>query len=148
MNGVVDRVLAALTEGGSCPCASPRFVYWAGKPQGPGWQDNIQNELVTAALRLPFFESSPPASPEYWLESEVRCTRCGAFWKHYCEEWRMMAFQHRLVRTDGFGPGNGGFEGLIGHDVAATAGYEPKELVRLSRDEWAGFMTGGPVRQV
>jgi hypothetical protein len=139
---MVERVLAVLSEGGSCPCSSPRFVYWAGKPQGPGWQDNTQNELVTAALRLPFFEASPPAVPEYWLESDVRCARCGAHWKHYCEEWRMLAFQHRLVRSDGRAPDTACHSRLVGDDIAATAGFEPEGLRRLTLEEWAAFMLG------
>ncbi len=140
---VVSAVLEEGLSSRGCPCNWPQFEYWAGKTQGPGWQDNIQNCLVELAVRLRCFGLHPPRSPEYWLVEELHCGVCGTVWLHFCEEWRMLAFHERLVRADRRPPYTGTpGAGPIGADIAATAGFEPAGLVRLTLAEWADYMIG------
>ncbi len=147
MRRTVSSVLSELCGSGGCPCGSARFAFWAGKEQGPGWQDNLQNALVEAALALPFFETKPPAEPEYWLEADVRCGRCGASWRLFSVEWRMMAHQKRLVPAAGVPVLPDVPEGLMGDCIAATCGHEPSEgRPTISPGDWAVFMRNGPCR--
>lgn len=141
-------VLSEYLRSHSCICTWPQFGFWAGKEQGPGWQDNLQNDLVEAALDLPFMRREPPSVPEYWLESEVVCGNCCSRWKHFRVEWRMLAFQDRLVPYGSSGPGpSSGYGHLTGDSICATLGHEP-EAGRpiLSTGEWMNFMLGRPFR--
>jgi hypothetical protein len=141
---VISGVLGQYVSRNGCPCSWPQFVFWAGKDQGPGWQDNVQNILVKSALTLTCFVKSPPKVPEYALEADVTCTICGAQWKYFSLEWRMLAFQESLVRTDREIADNSQFLGINSDDVFATAGFEPEEGTRvLSLDEWVQFMQIG-----
>lgn len=124
---VVGDVLATYLASHQCPCRWPQFVYWVGKERPPRSQDSIQNDLVAAALELPFYVREPPAKPEYWLKQLVRCDRCGARWKHFSEEWRMLAFHETLIR------------------VAGPDGHLAEELKParpISLEAWARFMLG------
>ena len=142
---VISDVLHQYVSLNGCPCSWPQFVFWAGKDQGPGWQDNTQNSLVKSALKLACFAKSPPKNPQYALEADVTCTSCGAQWKHFSVEWRMLAFQERLVRTDGHDADSSMYQGIIGEGVFATAGHEPEEGTRvLSLDGWVLFMKNAP----
>ena len=139
---IVQEVLDGYLELFECPCDWPQFVYWAGKEQGPGWQDGIQNDLVDLALELPFYKSIPPSQPEYWLSSEVVCERCGARWNYYSIEWRMLAFQKKLLRTDKVELGLDDFPPqMISESIYATVGHEPEPgIPQLSTKEWVLFM--------
>jgi hypothetical protein len=141
---IVKDVLEGYLEIFDCPCDWPQFIYWVGKEQGPGWQDGIQNDLVEIALELPFYRSDEPSQPEYWLASEVTCERCGARWKCYSVEWRMLAFQNRLVRLDKGDLGLSEFPDLIiSNSISATVGHEPgPKIPRLTTEEWVRFMKG------
>lgn len=142
----VQNVLDEYLSSHECPCRWPQFVSWAGKEQGPGWQDEIQNHLVEAALRLKSFVKTPPQHQEWWLEAVLHCTKCGAEWKYYSEEWRMLAFRLRLLRTDG-DRGDPAGAGMIGECVSATAGFEPRDgTPMLSFEEWTNYMLGRPYR--
>lgn len=141
----VAGVLRGYVASNCCPCHWPQFEYWVGKSQGPGWQDEIQNDLIKAAIELKCFDKTSPSAPEYGLEDELRCSVCGTKWKHFSEEWRMLAFRERLVRFDGLSPDAAAFSGLIGANVFATVGQEPSDSTRsLTLDQWASFMEGKP----
>ena len=139
---IVQDVLNGYLELFGCPCDWPQFIYWVGKEQGPGWQDGIQNDLVDLALELPFYHAAPPSQPEYWLTSEVSCERCGARWKYYSIEWRMLAFQKKLIRLDQINKRIKDFPDLmISESIYATVGHEPDpEIPRLSTEDWVMFM--------
>lgn len=141
---IVKEVLEGYLEIFDCPCDWPQFMYWVSKEQGPGWQDGIQNDLVDIALELPFYRSNTPSQPEYWLASEVICERCGAQWKHYSIEWRMLAFQKRLLRLDQDELDLAEFPDLmISESIYATVGHEPHpDIPRLTTSEWVQFMKG------
>ena len=140
----VRDVLNNYMEKNKCPCDWPQFRYWVSKKQGPGWQDGIQNDLIQLALELPIFYLISPPKPEYWLEAEVHCDQCNAKWNYYSEEWRMLAFQKRLIRLDKNDDNFADFpELLISESIFATAGREPHpEIPKLSTDEWEKFMGG------
>jgi hypothetical protein len=141
----VESVLGWYLSSSRCPCSWPQFVFWAGKEQGPGWQDGIQNDLVSAALRLQFFVCTKPSVPEYWLQDDVHCAECGSRWKHFSEEWRMLAFQERLVLLDRKISMPAEYSGIIGSSIAATVGHEPAEgRAMLSLEGWERFMKGEP----
>ncbi len=143
----VDRVISEYLRSHACICAWPQFIFWAGKEHGPGWQDNIQNDLVEAALKLPYLVSSKPSVPEYCLEADVYCAECRARWKFFSEEWRMLAFQERLVLLDRKMLIPSEYAGLTGAGIAATAGHEPEAGRRmLPIGEWIEFMLGRPFR--
>ncbi len=140
----VSDVLQRYIVSHHCPCHWPQFEYWVGKPQGPGWQDEIQNDVIEAAVALPSFVRTPPACPEYGLEEELQCSNCGTKWKHFSEEWRMLAFRHILVRV---GPqGSSALAPrcqLIGANVFATLGHEPAATtLSLTLGQWTRFMEG------
>lgn len=137
----VEHVLRVYQETGGCPCDFRPFVYWAGKKQGPGWQDNVQNMLVRRTLELPFFEKTDRQDRKWWYEGSYFCGRCGTMWHHYSEEWRMMAYQERLLR-DGEKDPDGLYDGIIARDVAATAGHGPLGRNSLSLEQWVEFMFG------
>ncbi len=140
---VVAEVLRGYVTSHHCPCHWPQFEYWAGKPQGPGWQDGIQNDLVKAAVELQCFEKTPVTVPGYDVIHYLDCLICGTRWKHSSEEWRMLAYRERLVRRDGLSPEAEGYSGLIGANIFATAGQEPSEIRRsLTLDQWIEFMGG------
>jgi len=46
----VEYVLSEYRSEKGCPCYYEPFLYWAGKQQGPGWQDSVQNQLVESTL--------------------------------------------------------------------------------------------------
>ena len=142
-NVVID-VLKNYLEDNDCPCDWPQFKYWVSKQQGPGWQDGIQNDLIEAALELPVFRLVSPPKPEYWLESEVHCDQCGAKWSFFSEEWRMLAFQKRLIPIDKSDEDPEELPDIIvSESIFATVGREPlPEIQRLSTDEWVKFMKG------
>ena len=141
---IIKKVLEDYLEIFECPCDWQHFIYWVSKEQGPGWQDGIQNDLVDCALELPFYRSNTPSQPEYWLASEVTCERCGTKWKHYSIEWRMLAFQNRLVRLDQDELDFDEFPNLmISESIYATVGHEPDpDIHRLTTSEWVQFMKG------
>jgi len=127
----VDDVLHRYTDKNGCPCKWPEFEYWVSKPQGPGWQDNIQNDLVEAARKLPCFSNSG-----------ITCSNCGRKWRHSSEEWRMLAYHERLIPVEPSTTANG-FGTAVG-TYFATVGLEPKNARSLSLAEWAQFMLGEP----
>lgn len=144
----VTRVLSEYLHSHACICAWPQFRFWAGKEQGPGWQDNIQNDLVEAVLDLPFIHTEPPSHPEFWLENDASCSVCGARWKHFRVEWRMLAFQDSLVPWDASeAVPAGGYGLLISGSICSTVGHEPEEgRQMLTTGEWIEFMLGRPYR--
>ena len=135
----VDRVLAEYCRQDGCPCGFRKFQYWAGKEQGPGWHDSIQNQLVKSALKQKCFKSIEDFKKEYWLAGEYYCKNCSTGWKHFSEEWRMLAFRERFLIIGGNDPGKL-FEGVLGAEIFATAGSEPKGKTLLSLEEWETFM--------
>lgn len=137
----VERVLRRYVGEHGCPCAWPQFEYWVSKPQGPGWQDSIQNELVRAALDLWFFQARRPGNPRYGLEAIVTCSKCSRTWQHFSEEWRMLAFQHRLLPVHP-SPDPASDVILVGANVFSTAGQEPTAARSLTLSEWTIFMLG------
>ena len=139
---IVGDVLNKYLEDNECPCDWPQFRYWVSKQQGPGWQDGIQNDLIDLALELPTFRSISPPNPEYWLEAEVHCDHCGSRWNYYSEEWRMLAFQRRLIRLDKTDDDLEKFpELMISESIYATVGKEPlSEIQRLTTEGWVKFM--------
>lgn len=137
----VERVLHHYCSQDGCPCGFKRFVFWAGKDQGPGWMDNIQNQLVNSACKLDCFTEIEDFQKEYWLAGEYYCKNCGTRWKHYSAEWRMLAFQERLLIIDGDDP-NSLFEEMIGGEIFATFGSEPAGKKSLNLEQWVEFMLG------
>ncbi len=135
----VDRVLSEYCQEDGCPCGFRKFQYWAGKEQGPGWQDSIQNQLVKSTLKLKCFKAIDDFKKEYWLEGEYYCKNCGTKWKHFSEEWRMLAFRERLLIIGKSNPEKL-FEGIVGAEIFATAGSEPKGKTLLTLEEWEKFM--------
>ncbi len=138
LSSMVKGVLRRIVEDRGCPCTSERFRYWVGKEQGPGWQDNIQNLLVEAAVELPLFRQIPCEVPEYGLENLIQCDNCSMKWKYFSIEWRMLAFHKRLVpaRLEPLP-----FCGIRGDSIFATAGKEPASHgTVLTAGEWAEFM--------
>lgn len=139
---LVEGVLSEYLSFHECPCRWPQFVSRMGKEQGPGWQDEIQNHLVEAALKLKSYVKVRPADPEFWLEAILHCTKCGSKWKYFSEEWRMSAFRMRLLRTDG-DRGDPAGAGMISSFIFATVGFEPPDdTPMLSLEEWANYMLG------
>ncbi|NMC69022.1 MAG: hypothetical protein GYA57_03020 [Myxococcales bacterium] len=128
---VVEEVLSRGVARYGCPCEWDRFVQWVGKEHPERSMDDWQNLLVRAAAGLPTFRIGPPARPEWWLQDEWLCVRCGARWKHYSEEWRMMAYRERLVR-----------EGRPAPAGRMEAPAVPGQA--LSPEAWAEFMLGEP----
>ncbi len=125
-----------------CPCGFKKFVFWAGKKQGPGWMDNIQNQLVDSARKLDCFSEIEDYEKEYWLEGVYYCKNCGTRWNYFSQEWRMLAFQERLLIIDGDDP-NKLFDEVIGDEIFATAGSEPAGRRVLNLEQWIEFMLGG-----
>jgi|SRR5690606_817602 hypothetical protein len=139
----IGDVLSQYVNEHGCPCRWPQFEYWVSKPQGPGWQDNIQNELVKAALKLHCFQRRRPEVPRYGLEALVACSECGREWQYFSEEWRMLAFHERLIPVHPSPAAERG-SALVGANVFATAGQEPNAARTLSLEQWAKFMLGAP----
>ena len=135
----VDRVLTEYCSQDVCPCGFNKFQYWAGKKQGPGWQDSIQNQLVESALQLKCFTPLEDFKKAYWLEGAYYCKNCGTKWNHFSEEWRMLAFWERLLIIGEDDTGKL-FEGIIGAEIFATAGSEPRGRRQLTLEEWEQFM--------
>jgi hypothetical protein len=137
----ISHVLSQLVAKHGCPCHSPQFEYWVSKPQGPGWQDGLQNELVSAALKLKCFSRRKPETPRYGLEAIITCARCGREWQYFSEEWRMLAFHDRLIPLQPSAPVDS--DPLrVGPNVFATAGQEPTAVHTLGLEEWKKFMIG------
>ena len=67
----VEYVLGKYYRDKGCPCGIKQFVYWAGKQQGPGWQDNIQNQLVVSALELACFERIDDCEKSWGLKART-----------------------------------------------------------------------------
>ncbi len=124
-----------------CPCNHKQFVYWAGKQQGPGWQDNIQNQLVESVLKSDCFSKINDCEKTYCLESSYICNKCGTRWNYFLEEWRMLAYHKRLLKVGGDDPVRL-YKELIGSDIFATVGLEPDGKNTLSLDQWVAFMLG------
>lgn len=144
--GVVRGVLGEYLSRHPCLCGWPQFRFWAGKEQGPGWMDEIQNSLVACALGLRLFRREPPALPSYLQEDDAVCTVCGTRWRHFRYEWRMLAFQERLIPDGTASTVLQGFDHrLTGEWIFATAGYGPPvgDPVLAIRD-WESFMLGRP----
>jgi hypothetical protein len=139
---VVASALHKYVATNLCPCNWPQFEYWVSKPQGPGWQDEIQNTLIESLLELRNFERTQPKVPEFGLVDELHCFSCGVKWKHYSHEWRMLAFQERLIRLDKPSPDVTTFVGFIGANIFATLGQEPIGAPSLTLDQWSKFMEG------
>jgi len=142
VEGEVQRVLDHFLKHQGCPCNYERFIYWAGKEQGPGWQDNIQNQLVRSALKLDCLEISEEDFNDWGYQDSYICGNCGSLWRHYSVEWRMLAFHERLLRKGETAPVNL-YKGIITSDIAATVGHEPVNRPALDLYEWADFMLGG-----
>jgi len=137
----VEHVLEQYRLDGGCPCAHRQFVYWAGKSQGPGWQDNVQNRLVRSALELDCFERTVSDHKEWGYSGSMLCRNCRTLWHHISLEWRMLAFHERLIRSGGTEP-DCLYPGLISNRIAATAGHGPEMKDALSLEEWTAFMLG------
>lgn len=135
----VNKVLRKYLALDGCPCGFKQFVYWAGKTQGPGWQDSIQNQLVDSAIKLKCFSEVKDFEKEYWLSGVFYCKNCGTNWKYFSEEWRMLAFRKRFMIIGGENP-DGLFEGVIGDEIFATYGREPSDKKSLTLAEWVKFM--------
>ena len=135
----VARVLNEYLARDGCPCGIKQFVYWAGKKQGPGWQDSIQNQLVESALKLKCFVRVEDFKKEYWLEGVYYCKNCGTEWKHFSQEWRMLAFQEQLLLVGDDDPSKL-FDDIIGAEIFATYGKEPSDKKSLTLKEWENFM--------
>ena len=125
-----------------CPCGFKKFVFWAGKKQGPGWMDNIQNQLVNSARELDCFSEIEDFEKQYWLTGVYYCKNCGTSWNHFSQEWRMLAFHERLLIINGEDP-NKLFDEVIGGEIFATAGFEPTDKKALTLEQWVKFMLGG-----
>ena len=138
---IVENVLSEYCSDEGCPCDYKPFVYWAGKQQGPGWQDNIQNQLVQSTLRLDCFSRINDCEKAYWFEGSYECSNCRTKWNYFSEEWRMLAFHKRLLKIGGDDPGKL-FEELIGNDIFASVGFEPAGKSTLSLEQWIAFMLG------
>lgn len=137
----VDLVLDRYAVERGCPCDYRQFIYWAGKKQGPGWQDNLQNCLVRATLDMDCFEKTDIDSREWGYEGSWFCRNCGTLWNHISLEWRMLAFHERLLRLGEEDP-DSLYEGIVAVDVAATVGHEPKDRESLTLEQWVDFMLG------
>ncbi len=137
----VEYVLDKYYTDKGCPCGIKQFVYWAGKQQGPGWQDNIQNQLVESALKLACFERIDDCEKSWGLDSSYTCSNCGAKWNYFSLEWRMLAFHKRLVKVGADDSGKL-YDEIICSDVAATVGHEPDGRKALSLQQWVAFMLG------
>lgn len=109
--------------------------------QGPGWQDNIQNQLVESTLKLVCFEKIEDREKSYGLEGSYVCSNCETEWNHFSIEWRMLAFHKRLLKIGADDPGKL-YEELIRNDVFATVGHEPAGRNTLSLEQWVAFMLG------
>ncbi len=141
----VEYVLDKYYTDKGCPCRIKQFVYWAGKQQGPGWQDNIQNQLVESALKLACFEQIDDCEKSWGLADSYTCTNCGTKWNYFSLEWRMLAFHRRLVKVGADDPGKL-YDEMICDDVAATVGHEPDGRKALSLEQWVAFMLGRDYR--
>ncbi|MDM7991859.1 MAG: hypothetical protein QUS11_00930 [Candidatus Fermentibacter sp.] len=144
------EVLGEYLSGHPCLCGWPQFRFWAGKEHGPGWMDEIQNRLVADALDLPLFRREPPAAPSYMQGDDAVCTACGTRWRHFEFEWRMQAFQQRLIAPGTLPSECAAFDPkLTGEWIFATAGCGPQagDPV-LALGEWVSFMLGRPFRAV
>jgi len=139
--GKVEQVLKQYCSDKGCPCNIKQFVYWAGKQQGPGWQDNIQNQLVESSLGLVCFEQIGDCEKSYGLKSSYICNNCGIKWNYFLIEWRMLAFHKRLVKVGADDPSRL-YEELTGNDIYATVGHEPAGKNALSLEQWVDFMLG------
>lgn len=137
----VEYVLIEYCSAKGCPCDYKPFVYWAGKQQGPGWQDNIQNQLVKSALKSGCFSKINNYEKSYWLEGSYVCDNCGTEWNYFSEEWRMLAFHNRFLKIGGDDPGKL-YEELIGSDIFTSVGFEPAGKNTLSLEQWVAFMLG------
>ena len=141
----VKQVLDHYCSEDGCPCGFKKFVFWAGKDQGPGWMDSIQNQLVDSARELDCFSEIEDYQKEYWLEGAYYCKNCGTRWNYFSQEWRMLAFQERLLIIGGDDP-NKLFNEVIGDEIFATAGSEPAGKKALALDQWIEFMLGRDFR--
>ena len=137
----VAYVLDEYSSEMGCPCSYRPFVYWAGKKQGPGWQDSIQNQLVRSALELDCFELTDDRNPSYEYKATYVCNNCETVWDYFSYEWRMLAFQERILKSGEADP-DSLYEGLIADSIFATIGYEPHGRNTLSIDQWVAFMLG------
>ncbi|MCD4707850.1 MAG: hypothetical protein K8S62_08935 [Candidatus Sabulitectum sp.] len=135
----VELVLGEYCSQDGCPCGFRKFVFWAGKEQGPGWMDNIQNQLVDSARKLECFSKLEKYEKACWLEGAFYCKNCGTRWNYYSEEWRMLAFRKRLQIIDEDDP-NKLFDEAIGDEIFATVGHEPSGKKALSLEQWVEFM--------
>jgi hypothetical protein len=142
-NAVRD-VLKQYADNHDCPCQRSQFEYWASKPQGPGWQDNLQNDLVLAALELSCFKGAVGAVRDHGYGRTFACTVCGREWHHSSEEWRMLAFRERLVPSK---PSVLEHIDLVSSSTFSTVGFEPQESRSLTLDEWVKYMASGPERE-
>jgi hypothetical protein len=138
---IISDVLGRYMASHGCPCDWPQFVYWVSKSQGPGWQDSIQNDLVEHACRLTCFQRIELRQQMYGLESQMKCLVCGKEWLFFSEEWRMLAFQKRLVPVKP-SLAAASSEVLVDANFFATVGQEPRATRSLSLIEWAEFMLG------
>ena len=137
----VEHVLNEYCSENGCPCNYRQFIYWAGKQQGPGWQDSVQNQLVESTLELDCFSRIDKCENTYGLEGSYDCSNCGTKWNHFSEEWRMLAFRKRLLKVGGDDPCQL-YEDLISNNIFATIGHEPEGLKTLSLEQWTAFMLG------
>lgn len=137
----VRETVELYLENHECPCDWYQFEYWCGKEQGPGWQDGIQNDLVTEALKLPCFKDKQEAEVSYGYEEKVVCSSCGAKWKYYSEEWRMLAYHESLTRIDQEDSHNKIQGNMVGENIVQSVGFGPSENSKsLSLQEWREFM--------
>lgn len=136
-----EYVLREYCSDRGCPCGYKQFVYWAGKQQGPGWQDSIQNQLVRSSLELACFEQIGDCEKSYGFDSSYVCNNCGTRWNYFSVEWRMLAFHNRLLKVGADDPSSL-YKEMIGSDVFATVGHEPAGRNALSPDQWVAFMLG------
>lgn len=137
---VVRDVLNQYVKNNDCPCHWHQFEYWASKHQGPGWQDELQNDLVSAALQLYCFKGNAAAASDHGYGRTFACAVCGREWTHSSEEWRMLAFRERLIPLK---PSVLEPENLVSSSTFATAGFSPQIQRTLTLEQWVQYMTDG-----
>ena len=139
----VVAVLNAYVKEAGCPCDWPQFVYWTGKTNGfGGFHDQVQNDLVIAALKSGVFKAAPQ-EPKWGIRDVYVCKRCHAIWPQMSDEGRMCAYAETLERKDSGAPDISRYQDLVSDRTFCTAGREPTAET-LSLEDWEAFMSGSP----
>lgn len=132
---IITEMLSDYVEEHGCPCDWEQFESVASKDFGSGYHDEYQNILSEAALALPCFEHRVI---EKGFDVLLTCKCCQRKWHYHSEEWRMMAYRHRLIPETQRIAAN---ENLIGLPFS-TAGFAPEASSVVSIGKWYLYMTG------